>query len=70
MYLIRFIRSLIYKKPNKQLVWSVEDFKTAKQWSKTQPHPFNKWKTLWDFIYSPRYDSAEVIHEVNKRLGF
>lgn len=70
MYLIRVIRSYFTKKPNRKLLWSVKDFELAKRWAKTQPHPFNKWKTLWDFIYSPRYDSLEVIHEVNKRLGF
>jgi|LauGreDrversion4_2_1035121.scaffolds.fasta_scaffold544715_2 hypothetical protein len=68
MWLILFFRRLFVKKPNRPLRWSVEDFEWGKKWAMSQPHPFSKRKTLWDFIYSPRYDSVEVLHEINKRI--
>lgn len=68
MHLIRYIRSFFVKKPDRKLTWSVDDFKWAKRWAKTQPHPTMKNKTLWDAVYSPRFDGTEVLHEINKRL--
>lgn len=68
MYLIRLIRGFFVKKPNRKLTWTVRDFQWGKKWAKTQPHPTIKNKTLWDAIYSPRFDSTEVLHEINKKL--
>lgn len=68
MCLIRYIRSLFVKKPDRKLTWGVNDFNWGKRWAKTQPHPTVKNKTLWDAIYNPRFDSTEVLHEINKRL--
>ncbi len=68
MYLIRFIRSFFVKKPDRKLTWTVSDFLWAKRWAETQPHPKFKNKTLWDFVYSKRSESTEVLHELNKRL--
>lgn len=68
MWLLLFFRRLFVKKPNRKLTWSTQDFEWGKKWAKSQPHPFNKYKSLWDYVYSPRYDSVEVLHEINKRL--
>jgi len=68
MWLLLFFRSLFVKKPDRRLTWSVEDFEWGKKWAMSQPHPFNKRATLWDYIYSPRFDSVEVLHEINKRI--
>ena len=70
MKIIRYIRSLFVVKPNRRLSWTTDDFKLAKSWAKTQPHPTNKWKTLWDNIYSPGTESVEILHKVNQLLGF
>jgi hypothetical protein len=68
MFLIRFIRSFFVKKPNRKLMWTVNDFQWGEKWAKTQPHPRFKNKTLWDAIHLPWMDSTETIHELNKRL--
>lgn len=68
MHLIRYIRSFFVKKPDRKLTWSTSDFEWGKRWAKTQPHPTMKNKTLWDAIYSPRFDSTEILNEINKRL--
>lgn len=70
MKIIRFIRGLFVVKPNRKLLWTPNDFKLAKSWAKTQPHPTNRFKTLWDSIYSPKKDSVDILHEVNKKLGY
>ena len=70
MKIIRFIRGLFFVKPNRKLLWTPNDYKSAKNWAKTQPHPTNKYKTLWDCIYSPRKDSVDILHEVNKKLKY
>lgn len=46
--------------------WSAEDFNKAKKWAQSRLHPRHKNKTIWEAVYSPRYDSTEVIHEINK----
>ncbi len=46
--------------------WSVEDFNKAKKWAQSRLHPSYEDKTIWDVVYSVRYDTAEVLHEINK----
>ena len=70
MKIIRFIRGLFIIKPNRKLLWTPNDFKLAKNWAKTQPHPTRQFKTLWDSIYSSKKDSVHILHEVNKKLGY
>jgi hypothetical protein len=70
MKIIRFIRGLLIIKPNRKLLWTPNDFKLAKNWAKTQPHPTRRFKTLWDSIYSSKKDSVHILHEVNKKLGY
>jgi hypothetical protein len=67
MYLIRLIRGFFVKKPDRKLMWTVNDFKWGKKWAKTQPHPRFKNKTLWDAAAS-NHESTEILHEINKRL--
>jgi hypothetical protein len=55
------------KKPSKKLTWCQEDYSLGKLWAKTQPHPFLKNKTLWDFVYD-RYESVYTIDNINKYL--
>lgn len=51
------------------LTWTVDDFEKAKRWAKSKPHPMNPKLTFWDYIYSKsRYDSAELLCEINKVL--
>ena len=66
MKILFFLRQLFVKKPNHQLRWTPSDFELGKKWAKSQPHPTQKNKTLWDKIYSPRAESTEVIHELNQ----
>jgi len=61
------VRSLFIKKPTKKLTWSCEDYVWGKKWAKTQPHPFKKNKTLWDFVYD-KYESTYTIDNLNKFL--
>lgn len=46
--------------------WSVEDFNKAKKWAQSRPHPSHKDKSIWEVVYNVRYDTAEVLHEINK----
>jgi hypothetical protein len=39
----------------------------AKRWALTQPHPFIKNKTLWDFFYD-KYETSHTIENINKYL--
>lgn len=58
------IKSLFIKKPQKKLGWSVFDFELGRRWAKTQPHPFQKCKTLWDFCNDPG-DSVYTLQNLN-----
>lgn len=68
MKLLLLVRQLFAKTPTKKLTWSVEDFKLGKRWAKSQPHPTQKNKTLWDKVYDIREDSTETLHNINKEL--
>ncbi len=61
------IMSLFVEKPKKPLVWSNEDLNKGRRWSKTQPHPFSKNLTLWDFC-EDKDDSVYTINNLNKVL--
>jgi hypothetical protein len=63
-----FILGLFVKRPNVPLHWTYEDFQRAKAWAKTQPHPSNPKLTYWDYIYSYRVDSVDVLMQVNQYL--
>ena len=58
------IRSFFVSKPTRKLNWTVKDYKLAKKWSKSQKHPYLKFKTLWDFC-EDRYESVYTIQNVN-----
>jgi len=68
MRFIRFIKSLFVKKPNRKLLWTVNDFNWGKKWAKTQPHPKFKNKTLWDDACAKSAESTEILHEINKNI--
>jgi len=61
------IMSLFVKKPKKPLTWCGEDLKKGRRWSKTQPHPYSKNLTLWDFC-EDKDDSVYTINNLNKVL--
>ena len=61
------IRSWFVKKPTRKLTWSCEDYVMGKRWALSQPHPFMKNKTMWDFVYDYR-DSTYTIDNINKFL--
>jgi hypothetical protein len=43
------------------------DLRKGMRWAKTQPHPFKKGKTLWDFVYD-KQESTYTIDNLNKFL--
>ena len=57
--------SMFVSKPNKKLIWTTEDLIKGMRWSKTQPHPFKKGKTLWDLCYD-KYESVNTVDNLNK----
>lgn len=59
--------SMISTKPTQKLTWSQEDYEKGERWAKSQPHPFLKNKTLWDFCYD-KNESTHTIHNINKFL--
>jgi len=61
------IISIFVEKPTVPLSWNYEDLKKGRRWSKTQPHPFSKNLTLWDFC-KDKDDSVYTIHNLNKIL--
>ena len=61
------IRSLFVKRPTEKLIWTCENYVWAKKWAKTQPHPFKKNHTLWDFVYD-KHESTYTIDNLNKFL--
>lgn len=61
--LLKF-RGFFVQKPSRKLCWTVEDYKLAKKWSKSQKHPYLKLRTLWDYC-EDRYDSVYTIQNVN-----
>jgi hypothetical protein len=61
------IKSWFVEKPTHKLTWSCEDYNLGKQWALTQPHPFIKGRTLWDFVYD-RQESTYTIDNLNKFL--
>lgn len=65
--LIMKIRSWFAKRPTKKLTWTCEDYIMGKRWALSQPHPFIKGKTMWDFVYDYR-ESTYTIDNINKVL--
>jgi hypothetical protein len=57
-------KSFFVKKPKTKLTWTVTDYELGRRWSKTEPHPFLKSKTLWDYCYDP-YDSVYTLKNLN-----
>jgi hypothetical protein len=68
MKILLWIRQLFAKTPTNKLTWSVKDFELGKLWAKSQPHPTQKNKTLWDKVYDIREDSTQTLHNINKEL--
>jgi len=66
-FLIIKFRSWFSKKPTQKLTWSCEDYVMGKKWALSQPHPFIKGKTLWDFVYD-KQESTYTIDNLNKFL--
>jgi hypothetical protein len=68
-YVIRRLRSLFVDRPNRNLTWSVEDFRLARKWALSQPDPMGQRSSLWARIYSPRKDSVDILDEINTLTG-
>lgn len=66
MKIIRWFYSLIFKKPSTRLSWTVSDFRIARGYCLTQPHPFKPNSTLWNFLRNR--DSVEILDYVNREL--
>lgn len=58
------LKSFFVKKPTHTLSWTVEDFELGKKWAQTQPHPYSKSKTLWDFC-NDKHESVVTIQNLN-----
>ena len=65
--LIMKIKSWFIEKPTRRLTWSPEDYELGKRWVSTQPHPYMKGRTAWDFVYDYR-DSTYTLNNMNKFL--
>jgi len=61
------LKSLFVKKPTRKLTWTTHDYELGMKWAKTQPHPFQKGKTLWDLCHD-KVESAYTIDNLNKFL--
>lgn len=60
------IASLLVKKPDHKLEFSVKDFELGKKWAKTQRDPSNPKKSLWERCYDKRGDSVQTLNNINK----
>lgn len=63
----RILERLFVKKPAEKIKWTPEDYVKAKKWAVTQPHPFKKGKTLWDFVYD-KTEYVRTVENINKYL--
>lgn len=68
MKILLWVRRFFVKTPSRELKWSAADFNLGRRWAKSQPHPTQRNKTLWDKVYSNREDSTETLHKINKEL--
>jgi hypothetical protein len=66
--LVMNIRSLGSPEISEPLSWSKEDFEKAKKWGQSRLYPGKKYRTVWDVVYSPRYDTVDVISEINQLI--
>lgn len=66
MIVLRWIFSVLYKKPTVTLTWTVGDFQKAKRYCLSQPHPHKKNSTLWSYLKN--LDSVEILDFVNRKL--
>ena len=67
--ILKFLRKLFVKNPERKLTYNIKDFNEAKKWAKTEDHPFDKNRNYWDFLKSYSKDSVEILDEVNKKNG-
>jgi hypothetical protein len=58
---------ILAEQPTKKLTWTTEDYEKGRKWALTQPHPYLKGKTLWDYVYNP-IESVFTIDNINKYL--
>jgi hypothetical protein len=70
--MINFIKLLVLKlrrmnSPTitEPLTWSKVDFERAKKWAQSRLYPGEKYRTVWEVVYSPRHDSVEILNEIN-----
>lgn len=68
-YIIRRLRALFVKMPDRKLNWTVRDFELARRWASLQPDPKGNRSSLWARIYSPRKDSVDILDEINTIVG-
>jgi hypothetical protein len=69
--LIRSIKSLFVSTPIAPYTWSVEDFEAAKKWAKTQSHPTDSKRSLWDYANQSSFDdSSYILARVNEHLTY
>lgn len=59
------MKSLFIKKPDRALMYTVKDLDYGRKWAKSQPNPFRKNSTLWDFCYD-KNDIQNTIFNINK----
>ena len=66
--LIMKVRRLSSPDISEPLLWSKEDFEKGKKWAQSRLHPGQKYRTVWDVIYSPRHDSVDIIDKINRLI--
>jgi hypothetical protein len=66
-FLFMLLKRFFVRKPKRKLKWTPEDYVMGKEWALTQPHPFKRGKTLWDFVYD-KYEYVRTVENLNKYL--
>ena len=67
--IIRKIKSWFVPTPTVPFTWSVEDFEAARKYAKTQPHPENNNRSLWEYAQRSSFDdSSYILARINEHL--
>jgi|TARA_B110000444_G_scaffold257695_1_gene296742 hypothetical protein len=66
--LIRRIKSKFIATPTRDFTWTVEDFKAAEKWARTQDDPENTSQSLWDACYPSREETSYILAKINNHL--
>lgn len=64
---VRFLRSLMVKKPRQEFPATADGFYNARKWALSQPHPYVPELSLWDYAcIEGGSESLLKLHVINK----